>query len=74
MRLTCFSCCDACLSCWDMEPATSLAALADEILPLAQKLDHGSCEAPFAPTATVGEVAATRVGATANCPASDPAP
>ena len=63
-----------CLSCWDTEPATSLAAVADEILPLAQKLDHGSCEAPFAPTAAVGKVAITGVGTTASCPASDPAP
>jgi hypothetical protein len=73
-RLTCFSCCDACLSCWDTEPATSLVASADEISPLAQKLDHGSYEAPFTPPAAVGEVAATVVGTTASCPASNPAP
>ena len=64
----------ACLSCWDTESATSLAAAADEISPLAQKLDHGSCEAPFAPAVVVGKVAATGVGTTASCPASDPAP
>jgi hypothetical protein len=51
-RLTCFS-------CWDTMPAMSLAAATDEILPLAQNLDHGSCEVPFAPTAAAGEVAAT---------------
>jgi hypothetical protein len=55
-------------------PATSLAAAADEISPLAQNLDHGSCEVPFAPTAAAGEVAATGDGTIASCPASDPAP
>jgi hypothetical protein len=73
-RLTCFSCCDTCLSCWDTEPATSLAVAADEISPFALKVDHGSCEAPFTPPTAVGEVAATDVGTTANRPASDPAP
>jgi hypothetical protein len=34
-RLTCFSCCDTCLNCWDTEPTKSIAAAADEILPLA---------------------------------------
>jgi hypothetical protein len=48
--------------------------MADEIAPLAQKADHGSYEAPFAPTTAVGEVAATEVGRTASCPKSDHAP
>jgi hypothetical protein len=52
----------------------SLAAVADKILPLAQKVDHGSRVAPFAPTAAVGEVGATGVGTTASCPTSDRAP
>jgi hypothetical protein len=52
----------------------SLAAAADRIVPLAQKADHGSCEAPFTPIAAIGEVATTGVGTTASCPTSDPAP
>jgi hypothetical protein len=73
-QLTCFSCCDACLSCWDMEPATSLAAAADRISPLVQKVAHESRVAPFAPTTAVGEVAATGGRTTASCPPSDPTP
>jgi hypothetical protein len=49
-------------------------AAADEILPLAHKVDHGSRVAPFAPTAAIGEVVATGVGTTASCPTSDTAP
>jgi hypothetical protein len=66
-RLTCFS-------YWGIMPANSLAVAADEILPLAQNLDHGSCEVPFAPTVATGEVAATGDWTIASCPASDPAP
>jgi hypothetical protein len=55
-------------------PATSLAAAADEISPLAQNLDHGSCEVPFAPNTVAGEVAATGDGTIASYSASDPTP
>jgi hypothetical protein len=55
-----------------MEPATSLAAAADRILPLAQKAAHGSCAAPFVPTTTVGDVVAAEGGTTTNCPSPDP--
>jgi hypothetical protein len=51
----------------------SLAAVADEISPSTQNLDHWSGEVPFAPTAAVGKVVATEPGTTASCPASDPA-
>jgi hypothetical protein len=64
-RLTCFS-------CWDTMTAASLAAAADEISPLAQNLNHGSCGVPFAPSAAAGEVAVTRDGTLASSPASDP--
>jgi hypothetical protein len=77
-QLTCLSCCDnccdACLSCWDMEPATSLAAAVDRISPLAQKVAHESRVAPVAPTTAVDELASTGGDATASCPTSDPAP
>jgi hypothetical protein len=46
----------------------SLAAAADRILPLAQKVAHESREAPFASTTVVGEVVATGGGTTASCP------
>jgi hypothetical protein len=52
----------------------SLAAAADRISPLAQKVAHGSRTAPFAPATTVGEVVATGGGTTASCPSPDPAP
>jgi hypothetical protein len=48
--------------------------VADEIASLTQKAAHGSCEAPFASTAAVGEVATTGAIRTASCPTSDPAP
>jgi hypothetical protein len=51
-----------------MEPATSLAAAADGISPLAQKVAHGSREAPFTPTTAVDAVVATAGGTTTNCP------
>jgi hypothetical protein len=51
-----------------MEPATSLAAAADGILPLSQKVAHESRVAPFAPTTAVDEVVATGGGTTASCP------
>ena len=56
-----------------MVPATSLAAAAVRILPLAQKEAHGSCVAPFAFTTVDGDVAATEGGTTTNCPSPDPA-
>jgi hypothetical protein len=52
----------------------SLAAAADRISPLTQKVAHESRGAPFAPATTVGEVAAIGGGTTASCPTSDPAP
>jgi hypothetical protein len=64
--LTCFSYCAT-------EPATSLAAAAEAISPLAQNLDHGSCEGPFAPIAMAADPAVAGAGTTASCPASDPA-
>jgi hypothetical protein len=47
---------------------------ANEISPLAQNLDHGSYEAPFASAANATGMAAIIARATASCPASDPAP
>jgi hypothetical protein len=58
--VTCFRCCAT-------EAATSFATVAEAISPLAQNLDHGSCEDPFATFGT-----ATGAGTTASCP--DPAP
>jgi hypothetical protein len=55
-----------------MEPATSLAAAANRISPLAQKATHGSCAAPFVWTTAVGDVVAAEGGTTTNCPSSDP--
>jgi hypothetical protein len=55
-----------------MEPATSLAAAADRISPLAQKATYGSCATPFAPTTAVGSVVAAEGGTTTNCPSPDP--
>jgi hypothetical protein len=65
--LTCFSCCAT-------KPAMSIAAAAEAISPLAQNLDHGSCEYPFAPIATATDTNSIDAGTTASCPASDPAP
>jgi hypothetical protein len=56
-----------------MEPATSLAAAAVRISPLAQKAAHGSCAAPFAPTTAVDVVVATEGGTTTNCLSPNPA-
>jgi hypothetical protein len=56
-----------------MVPATSLAAAAIKISPLAQKAAHGSCVAPFAFTTVDGDVAATEGRTTTNCPSPDPA-
>jgi hypothetical protein len=56
-----------------MVPATSLAAPAVRILPLAQKAAHGSCAVPFALTTADGEVVATKGGTTTICLSPDPA-
>jgi hypothetical protein len=55
-----------------MVPATSLAAAAVRISPLAQKAAHGSGAAPFARTTAAGEVVATKGGTTIPCPSPDP--
>jgi hypothetical protein len=52
----------------------SLAAAADGILPLAQKVAHESRVPPFASTTAIGEVVATGGGTTASCHPSDPTP
>jgi hypothetical protein len=52
----------------------SLAAAADGISPLAQKVAHGSRAAPFAPTTAVGEVVTTGGGTTTSFPSPEPAP
>jgi hypothetical protein len=52
----------------------SLAAAADRISPLAQKVAHRSRAAHFAPTTAVGEVVATGGGTTTSCPSPEPAP
>jgi hypothetical protein len=56
-----------------MEPATSLAAAANIISPLAQKAADGSRAVPFTPTTAVGAVVATEGRTTTNCPSPDPA-
>jgi hypothetical protein len=70
VTLTCFSCCAT-------EAATSFVAATEAISPPAQKLDHGSCEDPTPPLATVATAAGpadTATGTTANCPDSAPTP
>jgi hypothetical protein len=52
----------------------SLAAAADRISPLAQKVAHGSRAAPFAPATAVGEVVVTGGRTTASCPSLEPSP
>jgi hypothetical protein len=52
----------------------SLAAAADRISPLAQKVAHGSRATPFVPNTAIGEVAATGGGTTVSCPSPKPAP
>jgi hypothetical protein len=56
-----------------MVPATSLAAAAVKISPLAQKAAHGSYAVPFALTTADGEVVATKGGTTTICPSPGPA-
>jgi hypothetical protein len=70
VTLTCFSCCIT-------EAATSFAAAAEAISPPAQNLDHGSCEDPTPPLATVATAvgpADTAAGTTTSCPDSTPTP
>jgi hypothetical protein len=51
----------------------SLVVATEVISPLAQNLDQGSCEDPFASVVAMTDAAATGAGTTASCPASDPA-